>query len=626
MSERGWTVVNTKQKKVESSKKCKERKQKENAIAEASRKKFESELLQKSYSGFVEKTDAPKKQKKPKRSSLPHADGTVSETMFSAFSEVEERKMMNKKALKQLELKEGETQTKKKKKKSKKLSAKSACDSWDAVALQAQIDEIPGRYPNHHEYQVKSLAEIFEERLGKTSIGATSSALEEKTFDRRLEIPLCYLSDNIISIVTKWLQTIPEKELAGFCFWLLQEAYKTENRRSSSGLGLKMLIQIICFKLPTVSLRCIRSNAFQERFCVPASSWEALASKLTPDQFTKQPKTLPKILPPESKVLRPKMIKILVWFLGQAIKDTPSVALTYWFEFLLPLLCTSIPDYVYDLVFSYLAALYPRKSALAKHEFADEISVAALERLIIIRATMDDRTFDNSPFGAAYRFVEKFTLWSSKQSPHHFFPMLLRHAGSAPKARRDEILEKLVTCLAKDSASYELWRKVYPSFVAQSSNLVLYITENWDRLTGNEASEADEGNGNGNGNSNNGKPPVLLDPEEVLESVNKFLSINKQIQEGTFKLTGKQAGKKLWAKRDIEVCNVTCKKLTSKLGRSMKQKTKGGRSYVLYLFLMLLVVAACAFYVRHVCGDGKCKQEWCSLLLPACSPEAALRL
>ena len=128
MSERGWTVVNTKQKKVESSKKRKERKQKENAIAEASRKKFESELLQKSYSGFVEKTEAPKKQQKPKRAFLPHADDTVSETMFSAFSAVEERKMMNKKALKQLE--EGEAaQPKKKKKKQKKVTAKSACDS-----------------------------------------------------------------------------------------------------------------------------------------------------------------------------------------------------------------------------------------------------------------------------------------------------------------------------------------------------------------------------------------------------------------------------------------------------------------------------------------------------------------
>jgi len=289
------------------------------------------------------------------------------------------------------------------------------------------------------------------------------------------------------------------------------------------------------------------------------------------------------------------MIHTLVWFLGQPMKDSPKVALSYWFQFLLPLLCIPIPDDVYDLIFSYLECLYARKPALSKHEFADETAVVALERFVIMRASMDDKTYAESKFSTAYPFVEKTTLWSSKQSPRHFFPMLLHHGGSAPKARRDEILEKLVNCLGKDPESYEVWLDVYPTFVAQSSNLVLYITENWDRLTG--SSEP------------------ILDAKKALEVVNAFLSINKRIQEGTFKYKGKLPAGKKWAKRDIEVCNVTCKKLTSK---SVVEKPRSGNTYLLYLFVLLAAVAVITFFVRQICGDGQCKQEWCALLFASC--------
>lgn len=127
----GWTLVNNKQKKAETAKKRKERAQRERAVIEEHKKKFEKEMLQQSYSGFVpvDKSEPKKKKGKPKKSYLPQADNTESETIFSAFSEVEEKKMMTKKALKQLEMKEAEGKPKKKKKGSKKVSVKSVCES-----------------------------------------------------------------------------------------------------------------------------------------------------------------------------------------------------------------------------------------------------------------------------------------------------------------------------------------------------------------------------------------------------------------------------------------------------------------------------------------------------------------
>lgn len=162
---------------------------------------------------------------------------------------------------------------------------------------------------------------------------------------------------------------------------------KKVKRKSSSAVGLKVLIQLLSTKFPAVSVRCVNSTAFQERFCVATTAWEEIAVGPT-EQYTKQHKNLPKILPPETKVLRPNMIHTLVWFLGQPMKDSPKVALsckytplgmlsitpsyvllkrvtnmlciTDWFQFLLPLLCIPIPDHVYDLVFTYLDCLYSR--------------------------------------------------------------------------------------------------------------------------------------------------------------------------------------------------------------------------------------------------------------------------
>lgn len=75
----------------------------------------------------------------------------------------------------------------------------------------------------------------------------------------------------------------------------------------------------------------------------------------------------------------------------------------------------------------------------------------------------------------------------------------------------------------------------------------------------------------------------------------------------------------MWAKRDIDVCNATCKILAAKM---MKETSGGGlMMYLLYLFLLLLLVGAVGFFVYHTCVDGACSQEWCSIVVSACKKE-----
>ena len=134
---KGWTLVNSKQKKAEKAKKRKEKAQKEKVLFDEHRKKFEKEMVQQSYSGFVpvDRSEPKKKKNKPKKAYLPQADSTETETMFSAFNEVEQKKMMTKKALKQLEMQSEETKPKKKKKAAKKVSVKSVCETVPLLQL-----------------------------------------------------------------------------------------------------------------------------------------------------------------------------------------------------------------------------------------------------------------------------------------------------------------------------------------------------------------------------------------------------------------------------------------------------------------------------------------------------------
>lgn len=89
-------------------------------------------------------------------------------------------------------------------------------------------------------------------------------------------------------------------------------------------------------------------------------------------------------------------------------------------------------------------------------------------------------------------------------------------------------------CLARDDGCYAVWQNVYPNFIAQSSNLVLYITENWDRLSI-DRRKAASSKSQGKKNSKQTLVVPPLDPAKVLEAVQFFLSVNKQIQEGTYK-------------------------------------------------------------------------------------------
>ncbi|KAL6047609.1 hypothetical protein QOT17_021560 [Balamuthia mandrillaris] len=222
--------------------------------------------------------------------------------------------------------------------------------------------------------------------------------------------------------------------------------------------------------------------------------------------------------------------------------------------------------------------------------------------------------------------------------------MLLKHAGHPSKIVREETLERLVKSLHVDPQCYDIWRKAYPHAIAQSSNLVLFITENLDRVT-NKSEGEDEQTGE--------LPPLRLDLQALHDLLVEFLDINEQIEAGTFslKVRVKKGTRKtkLWAvdKRELEVCKITCTKLKqalpavakrlrvrlNKFGAGGKNRNADGSSGGgWFLFLMMLLatialVALLAVYQHQQCieaglsSSGSEFQVWlCDVLVPFFSP------
>lgn len=86
--------------------------------------------------------------------------------------------------------------------------------------------------------------------------------------------------------------------------------------------------------------------------------------------------------------------------------------------------------------------------------------------------------FEKTKFQPNIFFKKKKTSFlfapSNFGSKKHF-TTLLSHAAIANQALRDEILSELLTILEKNPSITRIWKEVYPKYIAQSNNLLLYV-------------------------------------------------------------------------------------------------------------------------------------------------------
>lgn len=81
-------------------------------------------------------------------------------------------------------------------------------------------------------------------------------------------------------------------------------------------------------------------------------------------------------------------------------------------------------------------------------------------------------------------------MFATPKSPRQFFSMLLTHAAMngddiREEELRDDVCHMLVQSLSTDTECFTRWVEVYPRYIPQSNNLLLFIMLNWKQISSN---------------------------------------------------------------------------------------------------------------------------------------------
>ncbi|KAJ6246549.1 hypothetical protein M0813_19216 [Anaeramoeba flamelloides] len=82
-----------------------------------------------------------------------------------------------------------------------------------------------------------------------------------------------------------------------------------------------------------------------------------------------------------------------------------------------------------------------------------------------------------------FQLIEQLSIFSDLQStPHLYFAELLEFACSTNDWLRNCSNRYLIESLVQDDYCFQVWKQIYPFFIPQSNNLILYLLMNWNTI------------------------------------------------------------------------------------------------------------------------------------------------
>jgi hypothetical protein len=130
--------------------------------------------------------------------------------------------------------------------------------------------------------------------------------------------------------------------------------------------------------------------------------------------------------------------------------------------------------------------------------------------------------------------------------------------------------------LAVDKDSYQTWDKLYPRYVLQSTHVILFLTDKWDKYASSTyardvtRSNHDVGNGVCMARYVLTQDKGTIQASDVAETVHNFLFTNDKLAESHNRLTVRvKKGSRKEAKvdqADIDASNAACKDLLKRTG------------------------------------------------------------
>jgi len=372
--------------------------------------------------------------------------------------------------------------------------------------------------------RLKLLADFFDDQFA-------NSAPREHVTD------MLPFKKDFLAILKNFLDSV-ENDIPQFFVWVAPIALK------SQGTGIHTLLQLV-----------LRTSSAQFVEAIPGLQIQLLEkSKFGP-------------VVPKSK--SGPNADLIVFCLEQLKKPNPRVALHAWFELLVPSLASSTDSVLVEQILATgetLSTLKYKGSTNVKDapDAPSPNNVIALIRLFHTPKLIDSL---RQRLGAIINTLIDTVVLQPRVATQFFEPLLaICLLGTKDQMVKDKltfISNLLVRSLVYEGGVPKLWKSIYPAYIQQSNNLLLFIAEQWK-----------EGH-DGQIVIDSVTLPVLKRAtlhRDLVSCLQRFDNINSKLAAGE---TVSHADRTITAKsvgyESIGVCRATCRKLESKIGEAPEE-------------------------------------------------------
>eukprot|EP01114_Cavostelium_apophysatum_P008971 TRINITY_DN2203_c0_g1_i1.p1 TRINITY_DN2203_c0_g1~~TRINITY_DN2203_c0_g1_i1.p1 ORF type:complete len:480 (+),score=139.52 TRINITY_DN2203_c0_g1_i1:64-1440(+) len=302
--------------------------------------------------------------------------------------------------------------------------------------LQKNMAQVSQRFPNDHEVQLKSLAEQLEVALKDAD--TSSLDLNDPAF------PMSAFNQDVVATIKKFIEKIPDAPLGNF-FWFLVETLVSavEKKSDISGLGVRLLIQIIAINRPQV--------------------FTSVVPKIAAKYATSK------------QLINNHLFSTFYWIFNQLSAAKSYSAVAAWLYFLLPFTQDAASSNFADQAYSYIENFLKN----TKHRvgrLSDETASTYFSKLLELKYSKD---LNPRMKALLPQILDRSFLLSTQDVSKPFFERLLSRAADKQTQLRDEVLNNLVGLLQVEPDYFDAWTEIYQKYIAETNNVLTYIQLGW---------------------------------------------------------------------------------------------------------------------------------------------------
>ncbi|KAL5994617.1 hypothetical protein ACLOJK_024670 [Asimina triloba] len=364
--------------------------------------------------------------------------------------------------------------TKPKKPKKPKVTVADAASKIDASDLAAFLADITSTYEANQDILLKRFADYFARAFSAVSSSQFPWAkmLRESPVAKTMDIPLCYISEDVYKTSVEWISQRSVDALGEFLIWSLDNILSDlTNKKAIKGS-----------KKPTPQAS---SKSQVAMFAV-----SALVLRKKPDALTSRLLELKE----NPKYQGQDKLPVIVWMIAQACQGDLVVGMQAWVQKLLPIVtgtASSNPqsrDLILQLLERVLSSPKARSILLngAVRKGERLVPPFALELLMQVAfPAPSSRVKATERFEKVYPTLKGVALAGSpgskamKQVTQQLLPLAVKAIRAENPELSNEAADIFIWCLSQNTDCYKQWDKLHMENIEASTAVLKKLFNEW---------------------------------------------------------------------------------------------------------------------------------------------------